>query len=57
MADPGFQGGGGTGKQLMIVCITKDWIKYSGVSMVTYTLDLQGYTFITEVPLLNILLQ
>ena len=22
---------GGTGKQFMIVCITKDWIKYSGI--------------------------
>ena len=27
------KGGGGTGKQFMIVCITKDWIKYSGIDL------------------------
>ena len=26
-------GGGGTGKQFMIVCITKDWIKYIPVDI------------------------
>ena len=25
--------GGGTGKQCMIVCITKDWVKYSGIDL------------------------
>ena len=24
---------GGTGKQFMIVCITKNWIKHSGIDM------------------------
>ena len=27
------KGGLGTGKQFMIVCITKDWIKYSGIDL------------------------